>query len=109
MEMVMTFQLVDRPLPVLICMNLFLFKILENDQQKRTRQARDLSPPWWGERGRYYILDMTHALLPLEADDFILYIVQYMCIICIWMGIDTVIAQTRSELIAVSSILIEVK
>ena len=70
MEMVMTFQLVDRPLPVLICMNLFLFKILENDQQKRTRQARDLSPPWWGERGRYHILDMILvAVLPIEAGD----------------------------------------
>ena len=51
-------------------MNLFLFKILEVDQRKSTRQARDLSPPRWGERGRYHIIDMTLvAVLPLEAGD----------------------------------------
>ena len=28
------------------------------------------SPPWWGERGRYHILDMNLvAGLPLEAGD----------------------------------------
>ena len=39
-------------------------------KRKRPRQARDLSPPRWGERGRYHILDMILVtVLPLVAGD----------------------------------------
>ena len=49
---------------------LILFKILEDDQRKRTRQAQDLFPPRGGKGGDivYWIWPPV-AILPSEAGD----------------------------------------